>query len=237
MKYLLIVVIFLNTVQLFSQELLMKKKVQVEEGRLTKGSNMKKFGYLYFSYGQQVPGVLSDEPAMKPFNSHYYQLGYRYKYKLREYYAVGYDLSFSRKSYALLQKTSKTFPNDLLHDKEKLVFNHFGLEIYNRFNFKKRGNHMGLFLDAGGFINLAARVKHTYMDELEDPDIDFGRTKVTNTRLDYTNDLELGLRVRLGYRRIAVFADYSLTGLIKDDFNYPSLTPLSIGLQLGLYFN
>ena len=232
----LLSIIFLST-YVAGQDVLLEEDVKADTIKKTVGPNLKHFTHLYLDLGF-IAGKSETEGADINYGKSYtFSVGYRYKRKISNFYAIGFDINYYLMSYNLKQENSKILPNDSLHNKEKLIFNNLGLELYNRFNFGKRGNYIGTFIDIGAYGNWAYKVKHYTKDELDNADINNAKiNEVTNTGLVYPEELNYGVKARIGINRFVLSATYRLSDLFKEKYSYyPELPRLSVGLQIGLH--
>ncbi|MFW5886746.1 MAG: hypothetical protein ACOCUL_03215 [Bacteroidota bacterium] len=228
-------IILLFTLNIRAQEVLMNEEVKDEKERLQEGPNLEKFWHPYISFGLITDFDESAGARINLGRSWYFQLGYRQKYKISEYFSLGYDLSYSYKTYNLTQENEKIFPTDSLYNKEKINFNNFGLELYTRFNFSKRGDQLGTYLDIGPYINWAFNVKNVIKQNDFPIDNLANQKIITYKRLQYTRNYNYGLRGRLGFRKYIIFGEYRLSNIIQQDFQYPELPRLTLGLQFAIY--
>lgn len=204
----------------------------------TYGSNQKNFTHIYLGFG-----MFADQGAtgadVNYGNTNSFQIGLRYKRKLNNTFSLGYDFSYFKQNFNIKQNASKTLPNLIINDSEKLVFNKLGLELYYRINIGKRGPRMGTFIDMGGYGNWAYRNKHvTRNDFSDDLGLLYGRRIVTNRKLKYTEPFNYGVRARFGFDRYALMAEYRLSDLFKEEFLLPELPELpkfQIALQIGIH--
>ena len=128
----------------------------------SEGPNFRHFNHLYLSYNFIIP--LGDENEIETnfAKSYVFNLGWRYKFKIVEFLAIGTAINFYNVTYNLTQNEKKMVPNNIQHTKEKMKFNNLGTEIFIRFNFGKRGNVIGKFADIATYLNYAISVKHLY---------------------------------------------------------------------------
>jgi hypothetical protein len=238
-KYLLFLGLFIGSVSTLSAQ----KVVLAED--LTKDSIPQKFGpnrthfrHLYVGYGFVAGPSENKGSAVKYGESHEWQIGYRYKYKVGNVYALGFDLAFNPQTFFLKQSKDKTLPNAATHEKEKLKFTNIGLGLYNRINFGKRGNYVGNFIDLGVYGNWLAFSRHIYKDEMPDPKLTGSeRVVVRHKDLTYVEDFNYGLLARLGFNRYVFYGNYRLSDLFDPDytFKYAELPRVAVGLQISLH--
>jgi len=234
-KYYVIAILLLITLTTSAQAVLLEQNVNNDTIKKTEGPNLKNYHHFYLTYGFMVDKA-EKGADINYGNSSHFDIGYRYKLKVTNHYAVGTDLWWSFYSYNLKQSKTKVLPDTLLNDKEKLNFNNISLGLYNRINFGKRGNHIGNFLDIGAFGQYTFKLVHYTKNKMPNDNIVETYTK----RLKYYNPLNWGLMARIGFNRYIITASYRMSDYFKSSYlylgsKYPELSRLSIGAQIGLY--
>lgn len=242
MKQLLLFSFIFFPFLLFSQTVLLHEDVSKLDVKMpTNGPNFKHFHQLYLDYGFFIPSDDVLEVETDFWRSYIFVAGWRYKRKIAEWFAVGTGLSYSYVTYYLIQGEHKQIPNSIAHDKEKLKFNNAGTEVYMRFNFGKRGNIIGKFVDIGAYGEYAFSVKHFYQDKQDknQPPYYSAVKKVDETKLGYVNKLNYGLRARIGVNRWVITASYRINNILTDDFKAIvgeySFPKINVGLEIGLH--
>lgn len=229
-----------------SQDILMEETVITDTTIPDSGPNMKNYNHTFIgiSFALGPDSLGSNINYGKSFA---FSFGYRYKAKINNFYALGIDLQYQLNSFSLKQDSTKLVPNDSLHDKEKVKFHNLSLGFYNRFNYGKRGNYIGNFVDIGMKIELPFLVAHITKDELKEANENNGKAiKTRTTKLDYIEPYHYSAYTRIGFNRYVLSASYRLSRLFTSDpkhysqYNnginkYPELPVLSIGLEIGIY--
>ncbi len=244
-RVIILSMILLVGITTYSQRILLEETVHSDTIEDRWGKNLRHYGHFYFGFG------FAASPAEKGAEVMYghsmsYDIGYRYKFKICNYYALGADLSFSGYSYRLKQDTeTKLLPDNIVHDRERFEAAGFKMEIYQRFNFGKRGNHIGNYLDLGAFGNLFVYTRHYTMDKNHESAPHVKRLEIFETGLEYMDNFEYGLSARVGTGMWSVFAKYRLSDLFLDTESlehptttlekYPELPALQIGIEIGLF--
>lgn len=219
-----------------AQEVLLSEEVVQDTVIHRYGPNYRHFSHFYIGYGFVIPSGTGDEVAVRAGLSKQALIGYRYKLKLAKWYALGVDITYSNLSYNINQQKTKTFPTPILHKTEKLVVNSFTGGIYNRFNFGRRGNVIGTYLDLGAFYQWNYASNHSYVDEYTSANGDKALlTKVTNKRLQYLKDFNYGVTARLGHNNICFYANYYLANFFVDSYKFKELPKIVVGLQIGIH--
>jgi hypothetical protein len=206
-----------------------------------KGPNFRHFNYLNIGYAFFIPSNSSNEIETRAANTTIFTIGWRYKYKIANWIAIGGGINYSNEIFDLKQETGKVVPDSILHSKEKLKFNSLGPDVYIRFNFGKRGNIIGRFIDLGAYAAYAFKVKDMYEDNLE-KNLSTGNAgiqKVIRSDLDYVEKIHYGLKVRIGVNRFVLTGTYRLNELLTEDYKKQvgeqTLPQLSIGFEIGLH--
>lgn len=218
----------------YAQKAVLEREVTEEMFNKEKGPNLKKFDHLYIAGSTYITN--GGEVEVKPVLSNNFTFGYRYKYKLLNFYNIGFDISYHHLNFNLKQNDDKVVPNSITHDKEIINFNAFDLELYQRFKLGKTGNMIGFFIDMGGYVGWVFGAKHIIQDEVSGEDPYNAALRITKHKdLDYTKNLHYGLKGRIGYNNIGICGCYRIADLFDDSFGYPELPRLSIGVELGLH--
>lgn len=240
----IILTIFIGWHSTNAQSILMEEDIRKYDiYKPRKGPNLRNFTHLYMNYGLivEIPDYSEAETETKLGSSHTLAVGYRYKLKLTDIIAFGYDISYSYYSYYLKQTEQKTFPNTILHSSEKIRFSNIGFEAYLRLNInKRRGNYVGNYLDIGGYANWMYQAKHIYHDKEQLNQLYHANNKkVVLKDLQYTKSLNYGIKCRIGFNRFAIFGTYRLSDLIKPEYKTTidkfELPQFAIGVELGFF--
>jgi len=195
------------------------------------GPNLKNFSHFYMGFGFVVgvsDSIGSDVIAGRSTN---FVLGYRYKFRISNLFAIGCDAAFNSYSFTLKQSSTKITPDTIIHDKEQLNLGNLGLSGYMRFNYGKRGNRVGNFVDIGGYGDYRISGVNFTRDKLDNDNV--VKTRISN--LDYFNPINYGVLARIGFNRYVIYGNYRLSDIFKSSYNYPELPRLTIGLQIGFH--
>ena len=219
----------------FAQEILLEQDVNKDTIVPKRGPNYRHFTHAFVGYGL-VAGNGVNGGEIKAGLSRQFVFGARYKLKINSFYAIGFDGMMGFSAYVLKQNNTKILPNKSLHDKESIHFTSFNSCFYNRFNFGKRGNSLGNYLDIGVYGEWLAGASQRYTDSYNYVNGSFAKkTSVKNTQLQYVLPLQYGINARFGLGRFIFFGQYRLSKLFKDSFNYPELPNTIVGFQIGIY--
>ncbi len=211
----------------------------LNEAPKTFGPNLKNYGHFFIGFDYYYPESDGLGAEIESINSGNFNLGYRYKRKICNYFALGFDVHFSNFKFRMQNNKNSTnvhyVPNNEEHDVEQFIFNNLGTEFYNRINFTKRGNHFGVFFDFGAYLNWSFEVRHTVKDNLHDNNNALGKRVVVRTRnLSFVEPFNYGAKIRFGYNRIVMTAAYRFSELFDNTFD-SELPRVSIGLEFGLF--
>jgi len=211
----------------------MEKSVEDSITIPEKGPNSKKFGHIYLAFTNYVP-FNNQGINVKSFGSMQYEFGRRYKRKLNNTFSVGYNLSFSTYDFNIKQDTAKEFPVSEKFDKEKIRLNALNLELYQRINFGKRGNYMGIFMDVG--VRGEWNVFNKYITWDNQVPQAFGRTvKVVYIQPEFISRFSYSLVFRVGFNNVILQCSYSLADIIDQGKYTEDIEGFWIGLQVGLH--
>jgi hypothetical protein len=228
-------VMFIFSLRSLGQEILLEQDVNKDTIIPKRGPNYRHFNHVFIGYGL-VAGNGNAGAEIKTGLSRQFFFGSRYKLKINSFYAIGLDGTLGFSNFSLKQNNTKILPNKSLHDKESMHFTSLSTGFYNRFNFGKRGNSLGNYLDIGVYGEWLAGASHRYTDTYNYANNSFAkRTSIKNTRLQYVEPFQYGFNARFGLGRIMFFGQYRMTKLFKNSFQYPDLPKVIVGLQIGLY--
>jgi len=218
--------------QLKAQEVLLHEEVTADTVTPTFGPNYRNFLHSFMAYGAVFGGTEGGGTAIRYGNSGDFLFGVRYKYRVSNFFSWGAEAYYRALFYSIKQDSTKTFPDTLINDKERLTFHNLSAGLYLRFNFeRKRGNRVGNFLDLGGYGEWTFRLTQFTRNKL--PDGKVVRTHITG--LNYYNAFNYGAMARLGFNRLIFFASWRFSDLFKSSKNLPELPRLTVGVQVGFY--
>lgn len=216
----------------FAQRVLLHSNTSQDTLRDAYGPNRAFFRHVFLSYAPVVGQVVGAK--LHPFRSAEFSLGVRQKYRLSQAAALGFDLRYTRLNYSLRQTADKVLPNAAQHYSEALALHQAVLEPYLRFNFGRRGNVVGHYLDLTGWGGWVAGTVHSYEDR--PGAVGASRTVVHERGLNYLRRWPAGVGARVGSNRYAALVRYRLTNSFTDAAaNYPELPRWTAGLELGFF--
>jgi hypothetical protein len=221
--------------QSMAQRVLLRSTTSRDTVRTTYGPNRAFFRHLYAGYAPVVGSANGPGAELRAFKSAEYFLGLRHKYRLSNYLATGFDLRYSRLTYALAQTDDKVLPSSAKHHSESLALQQVVVEPYVRINFGRRGNVVGHYIDLTGWAGWVAGTVHTYEDR--PGPMGAARAVVHERGLPYLRRWPAGVGGRLGSNRYAAVVRYRLTDTFTETAPvlYPELPRLVLGLELGLF--
>jgi hypothetical protein len=201
----------------------------------TVGPNYSNFWHTYIKYGLILGPAENESSNIRYGRSYDLNLGLRYKKKINSFYSLGFSFEYNQQNYSLEQDSGKLTPDSILHKTERLQFNYFNLVLYNRFNYGKRGNIIGRYVDIGVYGGLGFGIIHHTRDEFNPSFVGAEIVDITRRKLDYVNRLNYGVLARIGFNKWAIYGKYRLSDLFNDKRNLAEMPPLVVGLELGLF--
>lgn len=230
-KTLSMLAILLFSLAGYSQTILMEDSNPMAPYEVkTHGPNLKNYGQWFIGFGAVTPvGANSDNTIFG--KSLLFDLGYRYRYRVSNFFNTGFDLSYYLQGNRLNKSGMLKVYDGLVHGRENIVQNEFRFSPFLRFNLTpKRGNFLGTYVDLGGYVAWNFLPVFRAVD-----------TKTSNNEmLKYTRQFdpmqkryEYGLTGRIARNKFIVFAHYRLSDLLKNS-SLPDLPRLAAGVQFGI---
>jgi len=216
-------IIFIFSFQvLYAQTVLMNENKPDTTYTPTKfGVNSKHFFHSFLAFGF----VFGEEQVTKFGGTNALTLGLRYKYKIANFFAVGSDIAY--------QRNRISFPTHDLTNKNYYKSYNFLSDIYIRFNFGRRGDIMGKFLDLGvygayTFYNL------NHLDENPEDNAHFSKFIYEEHQLTYYNRFNYGFVARMGINQFVLFSQYRYSS-IRNNKDYRNIPSWTVGLQISMH--
>ncbi len=210
------------------------KILDVEQGEKDAGrfgQNLKHFVHIYMG-GGFIAGASEPGAPLKYTSSGSGLYGIRYKMKISNAYAWGYEIFYNATSYGLKQDSTKIIPYVILHDKESYNTGALGLMLYNRFNFYGvRGNAIGYYMDIGISGEWNIRRNTFSKDKLPGGLI----IETTTRKIPYINPLASHVILRVGYQHVSFTGAYRITNFFFSSYHYPQMPKLILGLEIGIF--
>jgi len=227
MRYTFLFTFLCLTVPLFAQNILMEKETEKLYEVSETGPNLKHFLHLYTG-GSFYAGSSSD---IKPFYSGDFLVGLRYKRKISPLIATGSSLYWRNATYQY-KEDPEIIDEGTFLDKEKLIFNSLGSEMYMRINFDPdRGNYVGNFIDIGAYGEWI--FSDAYKTFKEGSFSLFNKQKTVYRGLKKTRNFGYGALLRMARNKYVFFIHYRLSDYFKNDLNEPER--IVVGVQIGLH--
>lgn len=237
MKPLIIILFAFISINVNAQNVLLSE-TPAEDTIIPKyGPNLKNFYYVYIGYEVFADNFSNNTANIRNGASGRTIFGFKFKRRITNFWALGYDINMSSSTFSIKQNSQKTFPSVGIHKKERLMVGGLGIQIFTRFNFDRRGNKIGIYLDLGGYANWIYSSQHFTKDKTTAVDSSIAqKISITEHGLKYFENYEYGVKALLGSNRLAISATYRISDLIKSKFDfYPELPRLSVGISLALY--
>ncbi len=221
----------------FAQQTLLEENPETLYKASKWGKNRTHYTHFYFGFGSVVDQPESEHLKIVPGLSNQTMFGMRYKLKFWNFYAWGLDLNWSYNRQFIKQNNQNLFPDSLTHRKEIFAYHTLGMEYYNRFNFGKRGNMIGNYLDLGVWGNWMFSPKHVVWDTHQEPLLGATKSKTTFTSLNYVTDMHWGVGARIGFNRWVIYGKYRMSDLLNSKFENPKIEPskLVVGVEIGFF--
>jgi hypothetical protein len=219
-----------------AQEVLLSEVVEDSVKEQSFGANQQHYIHTYYGFGT-APMLDNGATAKQLSGTFRFEVGVRYKYKVSNHFAVGSDLYFA--TAAMYMDTDQ--PASLAFKSEYYSINSWGLSLYTRFNFGKRGNTLGTYLDLIGFGELNPGRYYSYTMETDASDNLIGHSsekQVMYSKLDFLSKSTAGAGVRVGHKGISLVALYRLTDLLDVQaapvgLGQGEFPPLTLMLEIG----
>ncbi len=187
----------------------------------------------YFAWGFILP--VSDNKNTLYGSSQSFTYGLQFKGNIAKWYNLGFNLAYNNSNYSIRQNvlSGDTLTSNV-KIKEKIRLNTLDVELYQRFRFVAAGQlGIGCFLDVG--VYGAWNFSNFYITKKNVNQLEYKKTTVkTKSQLNtaHLTPLYWGVRARLGYGIIAVYAQYRLSPIrVKHLFNLPVM---ETGLVLNI---
>ena len=209
----------------YAQSVVMEQDVNKDTIVRNFGKNRSHYIGTHMSFGILSGQIDSDSVQLKDAESSRFNWGIYYKARVSNIYSVvlSADYHFTQFDF--------TSPEDTKYD--RLNMSDLGLDLANRFNFGKRGNAIGNYLELGASIDYTVHTKRESKQVLDDESLDYKSRKMEFTGLRYVNPLNYYAHARLGFNKFVLTADYRLSNVMKDNVGF-NLPPLYFGFRLDM---
>lgn len=219
-----LILVFL-TISIAAQTVVLEA-TPADSGRVQKfGPNRQHYIHSYFALGMPIGRSAENVKVMPRVSDS--QFGVRYKLKLGEGLATGFDFGYQSHSYTIKQEPGKSLFDTVLYDRERITFGYLFLGPYLRVQPGKRGDVIGRFIDIGAKGGYRINSSHFVRSNLDDGSI----LKMTRARLQDTEPFYWGAFARIGFNAIAFYFEYMGSTHFTIGPDFPTFT---FGLQINL---
>ncbi len=210
--------------------------IEVIEQSVDRHPNSKHFAHLFLGYGIIGGAQTQNGSAIIYGKSHSFDVGWLYKLKISERFNTGIDIYYNYQVFHLKQDGSKTLPNNILHNKEKLIVNQLNGDVFLRIRWKRSPMLMGKFFDFGAYGGYAYNAKIITFDKLPAAN-NYGSRQVetTHNNLNFVNEIQYGAMARLGLGHFVFTFRYRLSALFKPEYHFAEMPVYNFGIRLGLH--
>jgi hypothetical protein len=212
-----------------AQEYVVSEDIAIDSTIEKRGPNRKHYRHSYMNFGSCIDAGEIGAQVKQPRIDHF-TFGVRYKRRLAEHVALGYDINYTINDYALKQEIGKKIPTVLLNKRERMIFNIFEGALFARINIGRRGNQLGKFIDLGGYGSVT--VAHTHFTLNTFPDGSKVRTRTNG--LKYFQRFNYGVNARLGMNKLAVFGQYRISDMFYSNWDFSELPRIIAGIEFNL---
>ncbi len=161
-----------------------------------------------------------------------FMVGFGKAAKIFSWNYIGADVYYKSTDFFFYQNSSKTFPDTLKHQSEKISFQNFGGLVYDRFYL---GRNKTIFFDGGVYGDWTFHNKFITWDD-NTPNV--SSTKVTGRNIGFVYPTNYGVTFRFGYSNgLSLYFNYRLSKLFQNPASpapaYPQLPVYVFGINLG----
>ncbi|GAA4041744.1 hypothetical protein GCM10022409_29700 [Hymenobacter glaciei] len=216
-----------------AQQVLVQADVANDTVKTTFGPNRRWFVHGYLALGLAAGPGQTGAKLRYGFTSAEARVGGRLKRRLSNSVALCGDLNYGYLRYELAQEAGKLVPSSTLHQHEYLGIHQLATEVALRFNYGRRGNVVGSYLDllAGG--TWAAGTRHTTEDV---PAAGINSVETTEYGLPYLHRFGSVVGARLGFDRYALVGRYRPSSAFASSYAaWPELPRWTCGVEVGLF--
>jgi len=220
--------LFLLALAIHAQSTLMEESViPADSARPDFGSNGKSFYNSFFGLQFMVPTEVNDKAPVRLLSSSGFRFGWMQKYRISNFFSVGYLVDFNTYDYSYDQTTVKNFPDTIIHKQQSIGISSLDGGLYFRFNFDtRRGNFIGHYLDAGAYAGYHVSRSLSTTDETDFDQISRNRI----SRLHYIERYQYGLYGAIGLNKFTIYGRYRLSDLIEWPYQSAELPRLTVGI-------
>lgn len=217
------------SMSVFAQEEILEMNPAVDTIEPVKGPNRKHFVHPFMSFGMCVDAGETGAQVKQP-RIDQYSFGIRYKRRLAEHFAWGWDLAYNVNDFSLKQDVTKTTPDPISYDRQRMIFYNAQVGLYVRINYGKRGNTLGKYIDLAGYGD--AVIAHTLYTKYHLLDNSVVRSR--RSGLGYFQRLNYGAQVRFGFKKVIIYGQYRISDMFYKPENLAELPRIIAGIQFSL---
>ncbi|MBN2664209.1 MAG: hypothetical protein JXR68_11215 [Bacteroidales bacterium] len=201
------------------------------------GVNGKYFFYNYASIDFLMPSVYEKQLPVRYGQNYHFSYGFKFKFKIFNWLSLGTDFNYSFKNIAfddifLFEVNGK--------QKDKLLINSLGTELFFRTIIGRAGNSMGKFIDFGGFGSVNFSNIYTIKITNNNPlGLQAKKEKLQYKNINIVEPFLYGALFRVGVGHFSLSAKYRFSDLLKNtalqETNNIDLPKFTIGVEIGLF--
>ncbi|MFT4523230.1 MAG: hypothetical protein ACI8ZN_002182 [Bacteroidia bacterium] len=225
-RYQLLALTAVLSCTLSAQTVILEQNVNSDTIISNHGKNRKHYTGTFYDVKFAIGASEGDTTSvMKQGASWAYGFGLYRKYKISNFYSILGSAAFRRTEYQFETKDPMVY--------NKLILNDVSAEFSNRFNYGRRGNFIGNYVEIGASAAYTFANRKKVKTTPNDPDVNYKSRKLIYTDVNYLEPLNYYGHLRFGFNRYVVTADYRLTDLINDNKEL-KMPPLLLGLRIDL---
>lgn len=217
---------------LSAQTDLLHEWVSIDSLEKERGPNRELYTHGYYSVGFYAgKNALSGNNVLdSKASSNRMTIGTRSKYRFSDYFAVGADqeYGYTTLKYNAGLATAKVDSGG--YDKNKINTADFGVGLFARFQFFKRGDRIGGYIDVGGFGRWYYFTRFVGVNKFEPGGASKAQKNIYRWT-SFTEPIQYGYFVRVGYENIM----FQFNHRVVDYFakRWPQVAPFELSIQLG----
>ncbi|MCK5821694.1 MAG: hypothetical protein KAH17_07405 [Bacteroidales bacterium] len=237
MKLKIISIIFfvanLTVFPVSGQEVLIDEAPETSTDQGSWGPNRNNYIQLTFYRGQYLPigGVMLETKTIQNLST---GVQLQYKRKINNTFSGIVEAVYNSDQFGLNCDKPSQINGATSYYKEQLIMHSAGINTLFRVNIdKKRGNHLGQYLEVGLFVDYLFISNHIGFSDGSASSGKFKKVKVTESGLNYINPLQYGYMIRIGMDKYGLFYKNRFTYWIND----PTINGFLPSHQLGIVYS
>jgi len=222
-SFLIIVLVGFSISSTNAQTVMLEQDVNADTLVPKSGKNRQNYSGSFFDLGFSVGDATGDSATSVLMGKSWsFKYGQYYKLRVNNFYSILGQVAYKRSAYYFEVQDPMV--------SNKLVMNNVMGEFSNRFNFGKRGDFIGYYLELGASADYAFMTKMKTTSETTSDIKTHSKEKHSFHGLESIEPLSYNAHARIGFNKFVIYGDYRLTDRIKTDQNY-QLPPLTVGLR------